>query len=183
MSFRHLIISGSPRSNGKSVRLAERLAERHISADDTVTVEVFEVSSLSIGPCRACDTCRDTGACIVHDDMDELYRALDEADAVTVVSPLYFAGPPAQFKAVLDRFQRYFWSRDSQAEKRPVDLYIIGDGGDPHGFDPLVTIVKSAFAVAGFKLADVRDCVGLSNEELDRIADAAYAGTSASDAS
>ena len=39
-------------------------------------------------------------------------------------------------------------------------LHVIGAGGDPFGYEPLLTIVKSAFGSAGFFLADVVDRIG-----------------------
>ena len=39
-------------------------------------------------------------------------------------------------------------------------LHIVGEGNDPHGFEPLIGSVRSAFAVAGFSLDVVFDWVG-----------------------
>ena len=92
--------------------------------------------------------------------MRELYALLDDADELVVVSPVYFAGPPAQLKALLDRLQPYFWSDARADAKRPAVLHVVGEGGDPHGFEPLVGIVRSALACAGFALLTVYDWVG-----------------------
>ena len=64
---------------------------------------------------------------------------------------------------MLDRFQPYFWTR-TRARKRPCTLHVVGEGGDPHGFDPLVGCVRSAAAVAGFRLERVLDWVGKIDE-------------------
>ena len=81
-----------------------------------------------------------------------------------MVSPVYFAGPPAQLKALLDRLQPYFWSDARAGAKRPAVLHVVGEGGDPHGFEPLVGIVRSALACAGFTLETVYDWVGKIDE-------------------
>lgn len=44
--------------------------------------------------------------------------------------------------------------------KRPATLHVIGEGGDPHGFDALVSEVRSSLAVAGFRLERLLDWVG-----------------------
>ncbi len=107
-------------------------------------------------------------SCVIKDDMQRLYTLLDAADEVHVVSPVYFSGPPGQFKSVLDRLQPY-WElrcgpaagpRDPHETKRPVTLHAIGAGGDPFGFTPLETIVRSAFGAAGFSLVKTVDCIG-----------------------
>ena len=77
-----------------------------------------------------------------------------------MVSPVYFAGPPSQLKALLDRLQPYYWTNARVEEKRPAVLHMVGEGGDPHGFSALVSIVRSALAVAGFRLETVFDWVG-----------------------
>ena len=101
--------------------------------------------------------------CAIRDDMDDVYPLLEDADELIVVAPVYFAGPSSQFKCMLDRFQPYFWTR-TRARKRPCTLHVVGEGGDPHGFDPLVGCVRSAAAVAGFRLERVLDWVGKIDE-------------------
>lgn len=92
--------------------------------------------------------------------MAELLRLLRVADELTLVSPVYFAGPPSQLKAVLDRFQPCYWAGLRKGPKRPAHLIAVGEGGDPHGFEPLVVICRSALAVAGFELVDVQARIG-----------------------
>ncbi len=168
---RKLIVCGSPRKAGRSNHIASALLEQFANAGDEV--ELFLLAEHPIAPCTACDACEKTYTCIINDDMHLLYPLLDETDELILVSPVYFSGPPAQFKAVLDRFQPYFWKayapegRAAWRAKRPVTLYVVGQGGDPHGFDPLIGCVRSATAVAGFSLECVYDCVGLSDDVFD----------------
>lgn len=111
--------------------------------------------------------------CIIGDEMAEVRKHLDAADELIVVSPVYFSGAPAQLKALLDRMQPYFWSnlRERTKERRPCTLHVVREGGDPHGFDPLVGVVRSAFGVAGFKLERVVDWMGCFDEAGDIVAD------------
>lgn len=51
-------------------------------------------------------------------------------------------------------------------------LHVVGEGGDPHGFDPLVGTVRSAAAVAGFRLERVLDWVGKIDESGEIVAEA-----------
>jgi len=62
----------------------------------------------NIGPCRACYGCVGTGRCVIRDDMQELYREFDEAEAVVFASPLYYATIPAQVLAVVNRLYPYW---------------------------------------------------------------------------
>ncbi len=181
-----LIIVGSPRVDGRSAHLANMLFESCIEECPDDELALAPVATLDISGCVGCDACKENVAriaagldadeavspCAITDDMQELYELIDAADELTVVSPVYFAGPPSQLKALLDRLQPYFWSGARKGEKRPAVLHVIGEGGDPHGYDALVSIVKSAIAVAGFKLETVFDWVGKIDENGDIVADA-----------
>lgn len=166
-----LIIAGSVRPEGRSAHLAHALAHRMSERFPHDEAALFSLADdVEVDPCLACDFCKLGEGCVVEDDMQDVYALMEAADSLTVVSPVYFAGPPAPLKALLDRFQRYFWTDLRAQPKRPAQLYVIGDGGDPHGFQPLTGIVRSALAVAGFRLDAVHDCVGKTFEELDAVA-------------
>ena len=211
--MKRVIIVGSPRSNGRSAHLAEMLFEANIDERPEDELYLVPVSEVEIGPCIGCSACRkptkvmfksDSGEeaaelrqrCVFDDDMQTLYDLLDEADELTVVSPIYFSGAPAPMKCVFDRMQPYFWvtqvkgreqaaegEKDVQSEldpayvkhlrtKRPATLHVIGEGGDPHGFDPLVSEAKSALACAGFRLERVFDWVGKISADGEIITEA-----------
>lgn len=126
--------------------------------------------------------CASAALCVIDDDMAEVRELIDSADELIVVSPVYFSGPPAQFKALLDRMQPYFWAaqgarRRNRAawvarEKRPLVLHVVGEGDDPYGYAPLVSVVRSAFAAAGFALEAVYDWVGKIDERGEIVAEA-----------
>lgn len=187
-----LIVVGSPRYDGRSAHLAEALFESCIDECPDDELSLASVASLNIEPCTACDACRfgllddkcdEEGKprrCIIDDDMGELYGLIDDADEVIVVSPVYFAGPPAQLKALLDRLQPYFWTDARIQPKRPATLHVIGEGGDPHGFEPLVGTVRSALSCAGFALDQVFDWVGKIDEDGEITAEAAVHTSGAS---
>ncbi len=173
-----LIVVGSPRANGRAAALADQIFEACIEDCPNDEVALVPVATLDIGGCTGCDVCKENPAdlggpageaagseggssrCVIEDDMDEVYALLDAADELVVVSPVYFAGAPSQLKALLDRFQPYFWTDARKQPKRPAVLHVVGEGGDPHGFEPLVGTVRSALAVAGFHLEAVYDWVG-----------------------
>ena len=183
-----LIIVGSPRTDGRSAHLANMLFETCIEECPDDELALAPVSTLSVAGCTGCDACRDNIAklvelgeeaidddfapCVIDDDMQEIYELIDSADEITVVSPVYFAGPPSQLKALLDRLQPYYWTNARVEEKRPAVLHVVGEGGDPHGFSALVSIVRSALAVAGFRLETVFDWVGKIDENGEITADA-----------
>lgn len=183
-----LIIVGSPRTNGRSAHLANMLFESCIEECPDDELALAPVSTLNVAGCTGCDACRgniaklvelgeealddDFAPCAIDDDMQEIYELIDAADEITVVSPVYFAGPPSQLKALLDRLQPYYWTNARAEEKRPAVLHVVGEGGDPHGFSALVSIVRSALAVAGFRLETVFDWVGRIDNDGEITAEA-----------
>lgn len=150
-----LVVNGSPRPHGRCGALADELARELAQEHPGDPAEVFPLAGKEIAGCIGCDACRDEGVCRFEDGADDLRRLLDAAKELYLVSPVYFAGPPSQLKAALDRLQPYYWLGTRHKPKRPAHLHVVGEGGDPHGFDPLVTICRSALAVAGFELVEV----------------------------
>ncbi len=96
----------------------------------------------------------------MRDGMEQLLAVLQETAELYIVCPVFFAGPPAQMKAVLDRMQPLYYTDARTHPKRPANLLVVGGGGDPHGFEPLVGIMRSALSVSGFSLDRVEVSIG-----------------------
>ena len=164
-----LVISASPRARGRSAVLARAVCDALSAAAPAPEARPVLVSlaDLDIRPCIGCDACAcgpnapAALPCAIDDDMVRVRALMDACDELVLVSPVYFAGAPAQLKALLDRLQPYFWTDWLHTPKRPAQLHVVGEGTDPHGFAPLVASVRSALAVAGFRLGEVHDWVGL----------------------
>ena len=104
-----LFVLGSPRKLGNTESLARIVAER--VEDLGHTVAFLHLARKKILSCQGCGGCEKTGICVItHDDMGEIYQAVDESDRLVVVSPVYFYGVTAQTKSVIDRFQSH-WTR------------------------------------------------------------------------
>ena len=119
-------IHGSPRKNGNSDLLLDRCLEGARSKG--AEVESLRASQLKIRGCLACDKCRETGQCVVKDDMQKVYPLLAWAERIVMASPIFFYGLPAQLKALVDRAQAC-WSKrmlDKSAEERKT--YSSGQG-------------------------------------------------------
>ncbi len=101
-------IMGSPRIKGNSdLLLDEALAGAQEAGAET---EKIIVDKLKIGPCKEYYTCLKDGRCAIHDDMDPLYDKILQADAVIVVSPIFFYTVSAQLMALISRCQA-LWAR------------------------------------------------------------------------
>lgn len=96
-----LILSGSPRKDGNSDILCNEFMRGAKEAGNEV--EKIRVAEKNVGYCRACYACKDTGKCVVKDDMAEILQKMIDADVLVLASPVYFYSIDAQLKTVIDR--------------------------------------------------------------------------------
>lgn len=101
MKKKVLILSGSPRKGGNSDLLCDEFAKGAQEAGHEV--EKIRVAEKNIGYCRACYACKNTGKCVIQDDMAEVLQKMIDADVLVLASPVYFYSIDAQLKAVIDR--------------------------------------------------------------------------------
>ena len=98
-----LVVLGSPRKNGNSTILANKLVEGATEAG--ADVETIFLQGLKIAPCNACDACRKNPkvGCAIKDDMIPIYKKIERADAIVLASPVYWFNMSAQLKTFIDR--------------------------------------------------------------------------------
>lgn len=96
-------ISSSPRKNGNSAAMVEAFTEA-LAADQT---ERFDLTDLAIGECRACGACAKECKCVIGDDMQQIYRSMEDSDVIVFGSPLYWWNISANLKTLIDRLYMY----------------------------------------------------------------------------
>jgi len=102
-------IMGSPRPKGNTDRLLSAFLEGAREAGAQVLT--ISVGDKRIAPCQGCRYCEHHGHCrLADDDMDEIYGLLRRADMIVAATPIFFYGPSAQIKALIDRSQT-LWAR------------------------------------------------------------------------
>jgi multimeric flavodoxin WrbA len=102
-----LALLGSPRKGGNTELLVDELlgaAQANGHAVDKV-----RLAELSIAPCRDCRACkrREDHSCVVDDDMTGLCAELERADVIVFGTPIYWYGPSAQMKPMIDRLRAF----------------------------------------------------------------------------
>jgi len=149
-------LQGSPRKDGNTATLLTSfLAETERLGARTHNLPVAEKK---ITPCRGCRTCEREGFCPLKDDMEEIYPLLWRADLIVMATPVFFYGPPAQMKALIDRSQA-LWSRryvfnltDPGRRWRQGFLLSLGAPKGEKLFDGLTLIAKYFFDAVGASL-------------------------------
>jgi multimeric flavodoxin WrbA len=140
-----LILKSSPRYQGNSATLADRLAEGAESAG--AITKSIDLHRLNIQPCDNCNACQDSGLCIIQDDMQIIYPELSIADAIVLAGPIYWFNMNAQMKLCIDRwfcFQNVQWGNFHNKDAGIILTY-----GDPYlksaGGDDLIKMFENLF--------------------------------------
>lgn len=164
-------IAGSPRRKGNSDRMLEAALEGAREAG--ASTRTLVASASGVNACRGCNVCSRDGLCFQRDGGPELYAAIDEADAIIISSPVYFATVPGVLKIVYDRMQPY-WARthvlgEARPPRRPGGILLVRAGGDPYGFDAAEATTRSVLAVLGIDvLGEVRVAGADEPQDLPR---------------
>ncbi len=99
--MRILGIVCSPRKEGNTeIMMREALAQASELGAET---ELILFAGKKILPCDACDTCLETGACRLQDDMQPVYQSMEQADGILFGTPVYLLNVSAQAKIIMDR--------------------------------------------------------------------------------
>jgi len=125
-----LVFKGSPREKGNSSILAEKAAEGAIVAG--AEVESYALHHMDIRPCDACDTCQETGVCVLKDDMQLLYPRLLKADAIVIASPIYWFTMNAQTKLFIDRWYAMNNSQGNALRGKQFGILLTYGDTDPY---------------------------------------------------
>jgi multimeric flavodoxin WrbA len=129
MSKHVLVFKGSPRQFGNSSTLADHAAEGAKSCG--AEVETFSLHTMDIRPCDACDTCQETGVCVLKDDMQPLYEKLRQADAILIASPIYWFTVSAQTKLFIDRWYALESPQGSALQGKQFGILLTYGDSDP----------------------------------------------------
>jgi multimeric flavodoxin WrbA len=103
-----LVISSSPNTDGLTAACAAAAVEGARQAGGQA--EEIRLNDLQVGMCHACDdgwgTCRTKHGCQVSDDFQALHARTLKADAVVLVTPVYWGEMSESAKAFTDRLRR-----------------------------------------------------------------------------
>jgi multimeric flavodoxin WrbA len=172
-------VVGSPRRGGNTETLVDEVLAGATEAG--AQTEKVLLSELEIRPCRACNACRKTGACVQQDDMAGLLEQMQHSDIWVLGTPIYWWGPTAQFKAFLDRW--YGVSGQAFRGRRAILAVPLG-GGAPHYARHTVGMLTDVLDYLGMDLvatvlAPGAQGLGAVREHADVLAQARRAGRTA----
>ena len=96
-----ILVNGSPNENGCTHRALREIEDTlHECGIET---EIFYIGTEAIAGCLGCRGCRDLGACVIDDKVNEFVRLAADADGFIFGSPVYYAGANGALTAFMDR--------------------------------------------------------------------------------
>ena len=122
-----LIFNGSPRQKGNTVELINKLME--LMDGEFRVVDTYRSN---ISPCLDCRYCWKQPGCAIDDEMQEVYRYIEECDNIVIASPIYFSELTGKILDVASRLQTYFcagYFRKEELNIKPKKGAVILVGG------------------------------------------------------
>jgi len=105
MGKKIIVLCGSPRRKGNTNTVVRWMADAAKQAG--AEVEVVDLARLKYkaNGCTACMACQksDKYECVIDDEASPILRRIPEFDVVVMATPVYWFGPTAQLKLLLDR--------------------------------------------------------------------------------
>jgi multimeric flavodoxin WrbA len=121
-----LILIGSPRKNGNSVCMSKRLQNK--LNPELYALDIQHLYDYRIDACIDCRVCkRGEMVCEINDGMQQLYPKIDTCDVLIFATPIYWFGPTAKTKLLVDRLRPYFGNKKLTG-KRGALLLPAGSG-------------------------------------------------------
>ena len=157
----------SPRKEGNTAWIVNKILEG--AQEQGAETQAWSFSDLAIKPCQSCYGCKqgDQGG-IINDDMQKLYNALEQADALVLGSPVYMGQMSAQAKIFTDRLFAQFSPRFSPyfKENAKKKLVLVFTQGNPDAglFQLYFDYTKSMFQLLEFDVKGVQVVAGMRNE-------------------
>ncbi|VBB07129.1 nadph-dependent fmn reductase [Lucifera butyrica] len=159
--------SASPRKEGNTAWIINKILEG--AKEQGAETRSWYFSDLDIKPCQSCYGCKQGELrCIIKDDMQKLYDAMEHADALVLGSPTYMGQMSAQAKIFTDRlFAQYHprFSPQFKEQNAGKKLVLVFNQGNPDAgmFQPYYDYTQKMFQLLEFDVKGVHVVAGMRN--------------------
>eukprot|EP01105_Mastigella_eilhardi_P027482 TRINITY_DN849_c0_g1_i1.p2 TRINITY_DN849_c0_g1~~TRINITY_DN849_c0_g1_i1.p2 ORF type:complete len:273 (-),score=95.17 TRINITY_DN849_c0_g1_i1:961-1680(-) len=128
--FKVLAINGSPRRQWNTGKMLMRALEG--AASKGAQTEFIHLHPMNIKGCASCFACKQKGGksygrCALKDDLAEVLRKVDEADAVLIGTPIFWSNATSCTRALIERmlFRHVLYDAEMTTlvpRKKPIGL-------------------------------------------------------------
>ncbi|MDR3303476.1 MAG: flavodoxin family protein [Treponema sp.] len=165
--------TGSPRKQGNTAWVVDAILDG--AKKQGAETHSWYFSDMDIKPCLSCYGCRkgdlagERTRCIIKDDMQNVYDALERADALILGAPVYMGQMSAQAKIFMDRlfgcaqFQPRFHPGFKEKDVPKKKLVLVWTQGNPDSdkFQVYYDYTKTMFQMLEFDVQDVVVVAGM----------------------
>lgn len=140
-----LMVNGSPHRDGNTyiaLHEMERIFQR-----GSIDTEILQIGDRVVRGCTACFSCKQHGACVFQDVVNEAAAKLEECSGLVVGSPVYYASANATLIAFLDRL--FYSTPFDKTMKVGASVVVARRGGLSATFDQL----NKYFTISGMPIA------------------------------
>ena len=117
-----LTVCGSPRK-GNSETISNKM--KNIFGKNGINNEIILLREKNIERCDGCvEYCNKNLSCHKKDDMNEILKKMDTADAYVFIAPNYFKMPPGIFKDFIDRCSVLYTAGTDLTKKQAIVLAV-----------------------------------------------------------
>ena len=161
-----LVLSGNPKTQGLCQSVVEEVKSGAVEGG--AEIEELRLSDCHIERCHVCGdgwgTCRSTRACAFgYDGFDEVSAVVEAADALILVTPVYWGEVSESLKAFVDRFRRCQFGSEGALSGKQV-LLIASAGGTGNG---ILTCMEQLDRFCRHTGAVIFDYVGVNRWNAD----------------
>ncbi len=152
-----LALVGSPRKGGNTDLLIDQIL-RGVKANARAEVQnqghfadklyLYDYDILPCIDCRGCK--REELACKLEDGMANIYPQLEAADIIVFGTPIYWYGPTAKMKLLIDRLRPFIANGKLKGKK---GIIVVPSEEGPGCCGPLVEMFRMSFEYLGMAMA------------------------------
>ncbi len=160
-----VIFNGSPRKKGVTSQMIEEMIKGAEEKGKEVTV--FQLNDKGVRGCQSCFYCRQHEGCACKDDLQPMYDAIKNADAIVFGSPIYFGRITGQAKSWVDRLYPCIDGKfqPRYPGKKVAAIYVQGAPGDTM-FQDEVETMDNVFKRFGWEVVENIIVSGTSSPEF-----------------
>lgn len=101
-----MAINGSPRKKWNTAMLLKSVLEG--AESQGADTELINLYDLDYKGCKSCFSCKTIGSksygrCAVNDDLTEIFKRIEESDALILGSPIYFGTVTGEMRSFMER--------------------------------------------------------------------------------
>jgi multimeric flavodoxin WrbA len=163
MSYKVLLLNGSPHKKGCTVRALEEAAGA--LHEEGVETELIHIAQGAVSGCKACNYCNDHKGCVIDDLVNEVAAKFEAADGLVVGSPVYYGSPNGNIISFMDRL--FYSTHFSKHMKVGASVVSCRRGGNTASFD----VLNKYFTISAMPVASStywNQVHGFSAEDVEK---------------